>query len=171
MKNMMKIARIALLGILLLAVSFGSYTNASAAKPYCNNVVQPLTIFEGNIFSVSWTGSPNIWRAFVVWPLDDRAHWAAYELTITDESFGGTTSHAGFAPLDLSVDTWTHGQLIVVLTTNSAQEGHRPAQVEWTHGQLIEILRLNPLEEGQKQPDGPPLCKTYLAPLAIRARP
>lgn len=169
----MKFAKFSVLALLLLLVfSVGTFTDARASKPYCNIVDHSLTIFEGNVFSVSWIGSRNLYRAFVAWPLDGRDHWAAYELFPTEESFGPTTEHTAYGFVDLPEGTWKRGELIIMLTPNSPQEGREPPYTTtWTHGQLLMVLGLNPPEEGQDPPDAPPLCKADLDPLAIVPRP
>ena len=130
---MIKIAKFAVLVLLSLVITFAAFSPASASKPYCNVVTQSAAIFHGNFFSVSWTGSPSLARAFVVWPLDDRYHWAVYELIVTEESYGKTVEHSGFVPLDLAPGAWVGGQLITILDENSPQEGHhRRRSLPWT---------------------------------------
>ncbi len=129
-------------------------------------------MFKGNAFTVSWTGSPNIERAFVAWPLDTRDHWAAYELFLTDESFDKTGLYQGSVLLDLDAGRWMRGQLIIILTDNSSQPGHRPAQLPpMDHGQLLVLLGLVAPRGGEVPPEGVPLCKTWLDPLRIEPVP
>lgn len=169
----MKFAKLTLLALLLiLVVSTATFTEARASKPYCNVVEQSLTMFEGNVFKASWIGSRNLYRAFVAWPLDGRNHWAAYELFPTEESFGATTEHTAYGVVDLPDGTWKRGELIIMLTPNSPQEGHFPPfATRWTPGELLIVLGLNPPEEGREPLEAPPLCKADLAPLVIVPRP
>lgn len=169
MNKMAKFTSLALLLVLLF--SLGATSDASASKPYCNNVVNTELMFQGNVFSVTWTSSPRPWRVFVAWPLDDRDHWAAYELILREDSVAAPLDHSAFGFVDLPVDFWTHGQLIIMLTENSAQEGHAPPQTAWEHGQLLEVLQLTPQQRGQNPPEGPPLCKAGLTPVMIQEVP
>jgi hypothetical protein len=169
----MKFAKLVLPALLLiLVISFATFTDVRASKPYCNVVEHSLTMFEGNVFKASWIGSRNLYRAFVAWPLDGRNHWAAYELFPTEESFGAVTEHTAYGLIDLPEGTWKRGELIIMLTPTSPQEGHKPPYTTtWTHGQLLVVLGLNPPEEGQEELEAPPLCKADLAPLLIQPRP
>ena len=164
-------AKLAVLALLTLAISLSAYSSAAASRPYCNVQTQSEVIFRGNFFSVSWIGSPSLSRAFVAWPLDQRDHWAVYELILTEESFGKTVEHAGSVPVDLAVGNWKGGQLITILDENSPQEGHHPLQFPpMEHGRLLIVLNLIP-QQGEKPPEGAPLCKAYLAPLRVQAVP
>ncbi|HEY4760838.1 MAG TPA: hypothetical protein VIH42_09690 [Thermoguttaceae bacterium] len=164
-------AKLAVLALLTLAISLSAYSNAAASRPYCNVQTQSEVIFRGNFFSVSWIGSPSLSRAFVAWPLDQRDHWAVYELILTEESFGKTVEHAGSVPVDLAVGNWKGGQLITILDENSPQEGHQPPQFPpMEHGRLLQVLNLIPQQE-ETPPEGAPLCKAYLAPLRVKAVP
>lgn len=168
---MSTVAKFSVLVLLSLVFSFAAFSPASASKPYCNVVAQSAAIFRGNFFSVSWVGSPSLARAFVVWPLDDRYHWAVYELILTEESYGKTVEHAGFVPLDLAPGTWNRGQLITILDENSPQEGHHPPQFPpMDHGRLLLVLNLIP-QQDETPPEGAPLCKTFLSPLEVIAVP
>ena len=168
---MTKLAKLAVLVLLTLTISLSAYSSAAASRPYCNVQTQSEVIFRGNFFSVSWIGSPSLSRAFVAWPLDQRDHWAVYELILTEESFGKTVEHAGSVPVDLAVGNWKGGQLITILDENSPQEGHHPLQFPpMEHGRLLIVLNLVP-QQGEKPPEGAPLCKAYLAPLRIQAVP
>jgi hypothetical protein len=166
-----KLAKLSVLVLLTLVISISAYTDASASKPYCNVLTQSDTIFRGNYFSVSWIGSPRLSRAFVVWPLDQRDHWAVYELFLTEESFGKSTEHSGWVALDLAEGTWNRGQLITILDEDSPQEGHRPPQIPpMDHGRLLRVLNLIP-QQDEKPPEGAPLCKALLSPIVIQAVP
>lgn len=168
---MNKIAKFIFLVLLTFVVSLPAFSSASASKPYCNILSQTSAIFRGNFLSVSWVGSPSLSRAFVAWPLNDRYHWAVYELILTEESYGKTVDHSGFVALDLKEGTWTGGQLITILDKKSPQEGHHPAQVPpMEHGRLLQVLNLIP-QQGEKPPEGAPLCKTFLSPLEVMAVP
>jgi len=168
---MNKVAKFIFLVLLTLVVTFSVFSQASASKPYCNVITQSSAIFRGNFLSVSWVGSPSLSRAFVVWPLDGRYHWAVYELILTEESYGKTVDHAGFVALDLKEGTWTGGQLITILDKRSPQEGHHPAQFPpMEHGRLLQVLNLIP-QQGEIPPEGAPLCKTFLSPLEVMAVP
>ncbi len=169
---MAKIAKMGVLVLLVLAFSLGAFTPASAGRPFCNIDTQTKTMFQGNVYSVSWTGSPNVERAFVVWPLDDRDHWAAYELWLTDESFEKTGLHEGAVFVDLAEGRWTRGQLIVILTDNSPQPRHHPTQEPpMDHGRLLVLLGLVAPRGGEVPPQGAPLCKIYLDPVRIEPIP
>lgn len=168
---MTNLVKFGVLILLTLVVSIGVYTNASASKPYCNVDTQTDTLFRGNVFTVSWTGSPRLSRAFVVWPLDARDHWAVYELFLTKESYGKTTEHSGSVFLNLAVGTWKRGQLITILDEGSPQEGHHPPQFPpMDHGRLLMVLNLIP-RQGERPPEGAPLCKALLTPVEIQAVP
>lgn len=170
---MTKIVKSSVVALLVLAFSLGAFTRASAGRPFCNIDTQTETMFEGNVFSVTWTGSPNVDRAFVVWPLDDRDHWAAYELWLTDESFDKTGLHEGAVFLTgLPDGRWTRGQLIVILTDNSPQPRHHPLQEPpMDHGRLLVLLGLVAPRGGEVPPEGAPLCKIYLDPVRVEPRP
>lgn len=169
---MAKFARLALLFLLAAAASLVAVGGASAGRPFCNIVEQTEVMFTDNWFGVRWLGSPQLSRAFVVWPLDDRDHWAVYEMFMEPESFEKTGEHHGWALLtDLPADTWKAGQLIVILEEQSAQEGHSPTQEPGDeHGRLLVILGLVP-PDAENPPTGAPLCKTYLDPVWVRERP
>ncbi|HLG29520.1 MAG TPA: hypothetical protein VI387_04860 [Candidatus Brocadiales bacterium] len=142
-----KIVRISLLAILAaLVIGVGAYKSAEAATPWCNITSQTTTLFSGNTFKVNWKGSPNVASAYVVWPQDSRGHWFSYSLDLSDDSFGPTKTHSGSAQVDLTVGNWSHGELIVVLTSKSAQTGHSPAQ-------------------------NPPICKAHLWIMDVVATP
>jgi hypothetical protein len=168
---MTKMTKVGVLVLLTVVITLAAFGHASASKPYCNVVTQPDWIFRGNFFSVSWVGSPSLSRAFVVWPLDERDHWAVYELILTEESYGKTVEHSGFVALDLPEGTWKRGQLITILDENSPQEGHHPPQFPpMEHGRLLIVLNLIP-QQDEKPPEGAPLCKAALDPLWVRAVP
>jgi hypothetical protein len=170
---MARLAKIGLLLALVCAVGLGNFAPAQAGKPFCNIVEQTEVMFTDNWFGVRWLGSPQLSRAFVVWPLDDRAHWAAYELWMDPESFEKTGEHKGWALLTgLPADTWKAGQLIVILEENSAQERHSPPQEPGDeHGRLLVLLGLVPPSAGEVPPTGAPLCKIYLDPVQVLPRP
>lgn len=169
---MAKMAKSMVFVMLLLSLSLGTFTTASAGRPFCNIDTQTESMFEGNVFTVTWTGSPNVDRAFVAWPLDSRDHWAAYELYLTDESFDKTGFHEGSAFLTLEADRWIKGQLIVILTDNSPQPRHHPPQFPpATHGRLLVLLGLVSPPRGEVPPEGAPLCKIYLDPLMVEPVP
>jgi hypothetical protein len=163
----------ALLCLLVLAAALSAPAPASAGRPYCNIVEQTEVMFTDNWFGVRWLGSPQLSRAFVVWPLDDRDHWAAYEMWMDPESFEKTGEHMGWALLtDLPADTWKAGQLIVILEEQSAQERHVPTQEPGDeHGRLLVLLGLLPPNKGEVPPTGAPLCKIYLDPVRVLERP
>jgi hypothetical protein len=169
---MTKSMKLSLLLLLTLVASLAATTPASAGRPYCNIVEQTEVMFTDNWYGVRWLGSPQISRAFVAWPLDDRNHWAVYEMFLDPESFEKTGEHQGWALLtDLPADTWKAGQLIVILEEQSPQEGHTPTQVPpEDHGRLLMILGLIPYD-GELPPEGAPLCKTFMEPVQVLARP
>lgn len=168
---MSKFARSVLL-LTAVAFSLAMVGRASASPPFCNIAEQTEVMFEGNWFGVSWLGSTQLSRAFVAWPLDERDHWAAYELIMTAESFEKTGEHKGWALLEeLPADTWKAGQLIVILEEPSPQEGHAPTQEPGDeHGRLLVLLNLVP-NAGEIPPEGAPLCKANLEPVWVRERP
>lgn len=170
--------KLALLALLLLSVALAAVPAnagaASAGRPFCNIIEQTEVMFTGNWFGVRWLGSPQLSRAFVVWPLDDRNHWGAYEMFMEPESFEKTGEHHGWALLtDLPADTWKAGQLIVILEEQSPQEGHTPPQEPGDeHGRLLTILGLVPNpDKNELPPVGAPLCKIPLEPVVILERP
>lgn len=170
--------KLALLSLLLLSAALAAVgvaaAPASAGRPFCNIVEQTEVMFTDNWFGVRWLGSPQLSRAFVAWPLDDRDHWAVYEMFMDPESFEKTGEHHGWALLtDLPADAWKAGQLIVILEEQSPQEGHKPPQVPGDeHGRLLVILGLIPNpDKDEVPPVGAPLCKTYLEPVVVLERP
>ncbi|MEX2162581.1 MAG: hypothetical protein WD751_11820 [Anaerolineales bacterium] len=171
---MSKFARSLLLLLAAAAVSLAAVGRASASQPFCNIAEQTEIMFEGNWFGVSWLGSPQLSRAFVAWPLDERSHWAVYELWMEPESFEKTGEHKGWGLLtELPAETWKAGQLIVILEEQSAQGGHSPSQIPPAdHGRLLVILGLIPNpDKTEIPPVGAPLCKIPLEPVIILERP
>lgn len=158
--------------LLVLIASFTAYSQAYAERPHCSQVENSEFIFEGNVFEVTWVGSPRVDRVFVVWPLDDRMHWAAYELFLFSEDGDGPLDHHGAVALNdlgwrlstkdlenlvddrmmrvrphmaLPVGIWPGGQLIIVLTDNSGQDRHEPPQDPPLCKANLELLEVLPI--------------------------
>lgn len=165
--------KLALLAVLLLAAALAA-APAAAGRPFCNITEQTEVMFTDNWLGVRWVGSPQLSRAFVAWPLDDRDHWAVYEMFMEPESFEKTGEHHGWALLtDLPADTWKAGQLIVILEEQSLQERHEPPQQPGDeHGRLLVLLGLIPNpDKNEVPPVGAPLCKIPLDPVIVLERP
>jgi len=84
----MKTVKLGVLAVLVLIMSLGLTTTALADKPFCSNADMPGILVEGRSFTISWTGSNPVRRAWMVVPWDGRGHW-----------LGGTLHHdyKGFA--------------------------------------------------------------------------
>ena len=84
----LKTVKLGVLAVLVLIMSLGLTTTALADKPFCSNADMPTTIVEGQQFTITWTGSNPVRRAWMVVAWDGRGHW-----------LGGTLRHnyAGFA--------------------------------------------------------------------------
>jgi len=152
----LKTVKLGVLAVLVLIMSLGLTTTALADKPFCSNADMPAIIKTGNSFTVTWTGSNPVRRAWVVIPWDNRGHWLGgtlrhdnvptggrsplfgrlaapyaqlptnFLLSINEGTFEKTLWHSGTSTMTLPADVYFAAQLIIQTWYRVPPFGHDP---------------------------------------------